>query len=307
MNRAPLLSRVRLRQLFLCSEAIALGAAATAHAATDGLSVGGLTQWAAIAERPYTFTPTVTNPSGRPLVFGIVNRPPWAALDRTTGRLYGTPPNIVEQYGSISITVTDGVRTASTAPFSIRVYPPDTSDKPIIGGNPATHVLAGTRYAFQPSVRDAFGQELTFSVKNKPAWASFSIATGSLYGTPASTDTGTYQGVEISVTNGEMTASLPAFTIAVGNDTTSEGRATLSWQPPSENTNGSALTDLAGTRIYYGSSAAELTEMVEVPSAGETSYTIGDLTPGTWYFALAAYTADGTESAQSPIVSASIP
>ena len=44
-----------------------------------------------------------------------------------------------------------------------------------------------------------------------------------------------------------------------------------------------------------------------MPGAAETSFTIADLPVGTWYFALAAYTANGTESVQSSVVSASIP
>jgi Putative Ig domain len=311
MNRAPLCARARLRQLLLCFQTIlvlAAAAAAQATGDTDGLSIGGSTQWAAIAGRPYVFTPTVANPSGHTLKFGIANKPAWATLDTATGRLSGTATGSGATYGNILIAVTDGQSTAVTTPFFIRVYPPDTFDKPLLSGSPAAGVTAGSPYAFQPSARDVYGQPLSFSVKNKPAWASFSISTGLLYGIPASADAGTYGGVEISATNGEATSTLPAFSIAVGVGATSgTGNATLSWQPPTANTDGSALTDLAGTRIFYGTAAGNLSHVVEVPGPAETSYTIADLSAGTWYFALAAYTTQGAESAQSAVVSASIP
>ena len=75
---------------------------------------------------------------------------------------------------------------------------------------------------------------------------------------------------------------------------------------PTQNTNGSALTDYAGIRIYYGTSAATLSNMVQVPSPG-TQYTIANLAAGTWYFAASAYTTLGTQSARSSVVSKSIP
>ena len=186
----------------------------------------------------------------------------------------------------------------------------DGSDRPTISGTPATRAIAGSPYAFQPSAHDAYGKPLSFSVKNKPSWANFSIATGSLYGVPTSAQAGAYDNIEISVSNGELTAVLPAFSITVNDGTTkptSTGSATLNWFVPSENTNGTALTDLAGVFIYYGPSASDLTHVIQVSSPSETSYTISNLAAGTWYFAASVYTTAGTESTLSSVVSKSIP
>ena len=239
-----------LCRLLQCAATVGvLSAAVTAHATNDGLYISGLTQWAAIAGRPYTFTPQVVNPSGRHLTFGIVNKPSWATLNATTGQLSGTPPDIIKTYSNISISVTDGVTTAKSSYFSIRVYPPNTSDRPSISGAPGTSVTAGSPYTFQPSARDTYGEPLSFSVQNKPAWASFSVATGRLYGTPTSAQAGTYGNVEISVTNGKLAAALPAFSVTVkGSTASSPGKATVNWTRPTKNTNGTALTDLAGYR-----------------------------------------------------------
>jgi Putative Ig domain len=308
MHRATLFSRTPLRQLLLrTATVVVLSVAATAHA-TNGLWITGSTQSAAIAGRPYTFTPIVTNPSGRALTFGIVNKPSWATLNTRTGQLSGTPPNIIKTYTNISISVTNGVTTAKTPYFHIRVYPPNTSDKPTIAGTPATSVTSGSPYAFQPWARDVYGQPLSFSVKNKPAWASFSIATGRLYGTPTKAQAGIYGNVVISATNGKLAAALPAFSITVKNGvtSTSTGSARLYWLTPTKNTNGTALTNLAGVRIYYGTSAANLSHTVQVASP-ETAYTIGNLAAGVWYFAAAAYTTSGMQGARSTVVSKTIP
>src|SRR5882757_6837905 len=66
----------------------------------------------------------------------------------------------------------------------------------------------------------------------------------------------------------------------------STGTATLDWTPPTENSDGSALTNLAGYTVYYGTSPDKLTESVKVSNPGLTAYTMTNLTSGTWYFAV---------------------
>ncbi len=82
--------------------------------------------------------------------------------------------------------------------------------------------------------------------------------------------------------------------------------ASVSWTPPTTNTNGTALTDLAGYRIYYGTSPDTLNQTVNVPSAGTTDYVVQGLSAGTWYFAVVAYTNTGLESALSSVASKNI-
>lgn len=80
----------------------------------------------------------------------------------------------------------------------------------------------------------------------------------------------------------------------------------VTWSAPTVNTNGSALTDLAGYTIHYGMSAGALTKTVNVPSAGATGYVVQGLTGGTWYFAVTAYTNMGLQSSFSSVVSKTI-
>ena len=67
------------------------------------------------------------------------------------------------------------------------------------------------------------------------------------------------------------------------------------------NTNGTALTDLAGYRIYYGSSPQDLSHTVQIKSVGQQTYVIEGLEPGTWYFAVEAVAANGGQSRLSEV------
>ena len=169
-----------------------------------------------------------------------------------------------------------------------------------ISGSPSTAATVGQSYSFQPT---ATGAGLTFSIQNKPAWATFNATTGMLSGTPAVGDVGTDASIAISVSNGSMTASLTAFTITVNQIAT--GSANLSWTAPTENTDGTSLT-LSGYKILYGTSPTALTQSVSVTNPSLTTYTIGNLTSGTWYFAIVSLDSSGSQSVPTNVASATI-
>jgi ABC-type glycerol-3-phosphate transport system substrate-binding protein len=81
---------------------------------------------------------------------------------------------------------------------------------------------------------------------------------------------------------------------------------TLSWSAPTENTNGSALTNLSGYVIYYGTSASAMTQTIDVNTVGILTYVVDNLSAGTWYFQIVAVNAAGVQSNPSVTVSASI-
>ena len=84
------------------------------------------------------------------------------------------------------------------------------------------------------------------------------------------------------------------------------GTATVSWEAPITNTDGTPLTDLAGYRIYYGSSPESLAHSVQIKTIGLQTYVIDDLQSGIWYFAVMAVATDGSESKLSNVVSKTI-
>ncbi len=84
------------------------------------------------------------------------------------------------------------------------------------------------------------------------------------------------------------------------------GAATLAWVPPLENTDGSALENLSGYRIHYGTQPGNYEFTISIDNAGITRYVVEDLAPGTYYFAVTAITASGVESDPSEEASKTI-
>lgn len=81
-----------------------------------------------------------------------------------------------------------------------------------------------------------------------------------------------------------------------------EGSANLSWTPPTQNTDGSPLTDLVGYELYYASSSGAVPAAMPIDIPLGSAFTI-NLPPGTWYFGLKAENAQGETSAMSNIAS----
>jgi hypothetical protein len=322
MERAHLRTHFALRRIFIITLAAVLSwtvsVAADAgdgdgwHHHHDRVEISGAPSGSVTAGQAYSFAPSATDSQGRTLVFAISNRPAWASFNAATGQLAGTPAaTSVGSYANIVISASDGEQSASLPAFTVQVLAAPVSapppPPPTISGTPPTSATAGTPYSFQPTAAGPAGMTLSFSVQNKPAWANFSIATGQLTGTPASTQTGSYPNIVLSVSDGQASSALAPFTISVAGTTPTTGSATLNWVPPTQNTNGSALTNLAGIILYYGTAPASLTQSVQLASTTQTSYTIANLAAGTWYFGGVAYTNSGVQSAMSALVSASIP
>jgi hypothetical protein len=265
----------------------------------------------------YAFQPGASD-GGKALSFSIANKPSWAQFDARTGRLYGTPlpQTNVGTFANISISASDGTSRGYLAPFAITVLPLPNLP-PRISGTAAASVAAGHAYAFQPAATDPNGLRLTFGISNKPAWAGFNSSTGLLSGTPAATNAGTYSNITITAYDGYAKAVLPAFSIAVQPATPTPpltptsppvtspqtASATLVWSPPTQNTDGSVLTSLAGYRIYYGTTP-NLGKSITIANPGLTRYVISGLTAAaTWYFELTAYDRAGIESPPTAVES----
>ncbi len=262
----------------------------------------------------YSFQPTASDSASKTaLRYSIVNKPNWAKFSVQTGRLEGATPARAGTYSNIRISVRSSTGTATLPAFSIQVYSPTsgggsggggtTNRPPVVSGTPATSVTVGNAYNFRPTGSDPEGRALTWSISNRPAWASFSTSTGALTGTPSASHVGTTSNIVISASDGTHRASLAAFNVAVTAAGSNGGSASLSWTPPTANTNGSQLTNLAGYRIYYGTSPTNLSRTVQLSNAGLTRYVLSDLSPATYYFSIRAVNSAGAESAGSNVVS----
>jgi hypothetical protein len=309
MASFSLAGALRLRHGILCAlTALVLLGASFADAAT-AFKLSGAPAPTIVAAHYFSFQPGLSNPNGSRLTFAASNRPSWAQFDTATGRLYGTPisPSNVGTFSNIVISASDGVGRAFLPAYSITVLPlPNTP--PTISGSAATTVLAGQAYSFQPTAKDPNGLRITFGIYNKPAWLTFDGATGRLYGTPAANNVGAYSNIVITAYDGYSKGVLPAFSISVQaavSQPTAAAAApvTVQWLPPTQNTDGSVLTNLAGYRVYYGTSTTNLDHTATISNPGLARYVIGDLSPATWYFAMTAYSTLGQESDRSGIQS----
>ena len=251
----------------------------------------------------YSFRPVGADPDGNTLTYTIQGKPTWATFSATTGRLNGTPAAANVGTSRITITVSDGTAMASLPAFNLAVVAA-TNQPPVISGTPATTATVGQTYTFQPSASDPENATLTFSITNKPGWATFSTTTGRLTGTPAAGDVGTASGIVISASDGTAISSLATFAIVVTQ--TATGSVTLTWEAPTTNSDNSPLTNLAGYRITYGRAQSTLDQSLNVPNAGLTTYVVPNLASGTWYFAMYAYTSSGAESDASNVATKTV-
>lgn len=243
----------------------------------------------------YEFTPVASDLDNDPLTFSISGKPAWATFDGNTGRLSGTPQAAdADTYDGITITVSDGGLSSSIGPFAITVK--TNNGAPTISGTAPSVVAAGERYAFRPRVSDPDSTVFRFDIAGKPSWASFDVLTGSLTGTPDSSDIGMYTGIEISVTDGIDTAKLPAFSIEVVAAGTATGSVTLNWTPPAQNEDGSQLTDLAAYRIIWSRDGGAFGNSVRINNPSVTRYVVENLTPGSYEFVATAINRAGVES-----------
>jgi hypothetical protein len=83
------------------------------------------------------------------------------------------------------------------------------------------------------------------------------------------------------------------------------GFATISWDPPVTNADGTPVNDLAGYKIYYGTSPGNYSQNIDVGNV--TTYTVTNLPEGiTYYFVATAYDIARNESADSNEISKTI-
>jgi hypothetical protein len=80
----------------------------------------------------------------------------------------------------------------------------------------------------------------------------------------------------------------------------------LTWSAPTENTNGTALTNLVGYNIYYGTSTGAMTNKININTVGLLTYVIDNMASGNWYFSITSVNSAGMESVLSSTVQASL-
>lgn len=254
----------------------------------------------------YYFRPTASDPDGQKLTYSVQNKPAWLAFSTATGTLKNTPTAAnVGTYSNIVIRVSDGLTSVALPAFTLTVGGTAPVNRaPTLTGTPGTVAGVGQAYTFAPVGADADGDALTYTISGRPTWASFDTRTGRLTGTPALADVRTWSGIAIAVSDGKVSTALPAFSITVQQ--ASSGSVTLSWTAPTRRTDGSALTTLAGYRVYYGTAQGSYPNRISVANPGLVTYVVDNLPPATYWFVMTAYDSANLESAQSTPVSVTV-
>ncbi|MDA8646499.1 Ig-like domain-containing protein, partial [Porticoccaceae bacterium] len=115
--------------------------------------------------------------------------PTWLSFDSGAGTLTGKPLHSAVGDHQVTLDASDGTHSVQQS-YTITVA--DVNNAPTISGTPATTVAEDAAYSFTPTASDDDGDPLTFSIVNKPNWASFSTTTGVLEGTPQNADVGNH-------------------------------------------------------------------------------------------------------------------
>ena len=84
------------------------------------------------------------------------------------------------------------------------------------------------------------------------------------------------------------------------------GTMTVAWAAPLTSADGLKMADLAGYRVYYGTTSGNYTSTIDVPGATALTYTISGLPTNTYYVIVKAYDSSNNESSASSEVSKAI-
>lgn len=161
----------------------------------------------------------------------------------------------------------------------------NTNSAPSISGTPNTSTKIGNYYSFLPRASDSEGDDLTFYISNKPSWATFDERTGEMFGTPDKEMT--HNNIEITVSDGEHQTSLDQFQIDV--QASPKYSVEISWETPSENTDGSSLSNISKYKVSYGKSINQQ-DQITYFDASQSNGIINDLEPGEYYFSMSTIT-----------------
>jgi len=114
------------------------------------------------------------------------------------------------------------------------------------------------------------------------------------------TASGDWSGVKLPAGQETLAPITSGATYNITCDWTDD-KATLTWTAPTQNTDGTPLTDLAGFKLMRGLSPGGPydQETIDIPDPNATSYVDQPLLGGQYCYVSLAYNAIGTESDQS--------
>ena len=203
-------------------------------------------------------------------------------------------------FSTINGSATAGADYAATT-GSVTWQDGDTGAKTVIV--PVTTAAAGKNFAIgltNVQGEATFGSPASAVIQVAAMQSQAAVSSSSSSG-GSSSSSGSSSSTVASNSGSSSGSSSSSSSGAIGTKT-----ASLSWSAPVENTNGTALTNLSGYHIYYGTSTGAMTNKVSISTVGILSYVIDNMASGNWYFAVTSLNSAGVESALSNTIQATL-
>ncbi|GAB5443698.1 MAG: hypothetical protein Fues2KO_40470 [Fuerstiella sp.] len=137
----------------------------------------------AVAEQPYRFSPTATDPNADALLWSLEDGPIGMSIDANTGRIDWTPTTADIGEHAVTVQVIDPLAAFSQLTYTLRVNAVNTP--PVILSTPPTSGAVGATYLYQVAANDADQDTLTFSLTQAPTGMTINPQTGRIQWTPA--------------------------------------------------------------------------------------------------------------------------
>jgi uncharacterized protein YjdB len=190
--------------------------------------------------------------------------------------------------GTTTITATSGSVSGST---TLTVTAATLVSISVTPTNPSIAKGTTRQFTATGTYSDSTTQNLTTAV----TWSSSSTTVATI--SNATGSKGLATGVAAGTTTITATSGSVSGTTSLTVTAPTTGDATLAWNAPTTHVDGTPLTDLAGYKIYYGTASGSYTTVIDVGNV--TTSVVGNLTSGTYYFAVTAYDVYGSESGYS--------
>jgi hypothetical protein len=156
------------------------------------------------------------------------------------------------------------------------------------------------------AVLGSLGVALAGCGSNESGSSTAATSTTSTSTTGSNPQTAADSSTSGSSTSGSTTAGSTTTTGSTAPTTVAGTSLTLGWEAPTQNSNGTPITDLAGYKIHYGTASANYTKVVAVSNPSLSRYVLDSLESGTYFFAITAYNSKGIESTLSGEISATL-
>ena len=154
------------------------------------------------------------NPLGIDIDLTISQSPSYGSVQGDYPELIYTPNENYNGVDTFKYRLSQDIIVSGEVTININTLP--VNDAPTISVIPVNNNIAALEdFSLTPISFDVDGDELEFSVQNLPSWASFDQTTGEINGIPVNENAGNYEGIVVTVDDGELLSDSNLFSIEV--------------------------------------------------------------------------------------------